>query len=84
MSEKFDQNVTKNDTKKSENYIFSAPIGIIPTTLQQPERDPEWRCYLFGATDVFYTPKKGAVPNWFVRWMMKICFGCRWVKVSKH
>lgn len=69
-------------SEKSEDYTFSMPIDTV--TLQKLERDPEWRCYLFGLTDTFYVPKKGAVPNWFVRWMMKICFGCRWVRNKRH
>jgi len=45
--------------------------------------DLEWECWLFGTKDgsgMIYIPSKGSVPNWFVRWMMKICLGCRWVK----
>jgi len=52
--------------------------------LEQPELS-EWRCYLFGSNTVnpswLYTPVKGNVPNWFVRYMMKICLGCTWVRV---
>lgn len=48
-----------------------------------PERS-EWACYLFGnrpgRQGVIYYPKKGCEPNWFVRWMMRICFDCLWVK----
>ena len=43
----------------------------------------EWNCRLFGAasTDgIHYRPVKGRVPNRFVRWMMKVCFDCTWVK----
>jgi hypothetical protein len=44
----------------------------------------EWKCYMFGNTPggqgVIYIPVKGQEPNRFVRWMMKICFGCTWVK----
>ncbi len=44
----------------------------------------EWSCYMFGNTPggygLVYTPEKGKVPNRFVRWMMKICFACTWVK----
>lgn len=46
----------------------------------------EWTCYMFGATDssgLKYIPRKGAEPNRFVRWMMKICFDCKWVKEEK-
>ena len=44
----------------------------------------EWKCYLFGnkpnGQGIVYIPIKGKEPNWFVRWMMKICFDCTWVK----
>jgi hypothetical protein len=43
-----------------------------------------WSCYLFGnkpgGVGIIYKPSEGNVPNWFVRWMMKICFDCTWVK----
>ena len=52
----------------------------------QPERS-EWQCYLFGnrpgGAGISYRPVKGKEPNWFVRWMMKICFDCLWVKERK-
>ena len=43
----------------------------------------EWKCYLFGSDNyngIVYQPLKGKEPNMFARWMMKICFSCRWVK----
>lgn len=43
----------------------------------------EWKCYLFGSSDgqgFIYHPVKGKEPNKFVRWMMKVCFACTWVK----
>ena len=45
----------------------------------------EWRCYLFGSKQgdnfsFIYRPLEGQVPNWFIRWMMKICLGCTWAK----
>lgn len=46
----------------------------------------EWTCYLFGGSGtggIRYIPLKGHVPNWFVRFMMKICFDCKWVKNGK-
>lgn len=48
----------------------------------------EWRCYLFGnkpeiGGGLSYRPRKGQEPNRFVRWMMKICFDCTWVKEPK-
>jgi hypothetical protein len=60
-------------TAKGE-YTFFTP----------PERS-EWKCYMFGNKPgtnrgIIYAPVKGREPNWFVRWMMKICFDCTWVK----
>jgi len=48
----------------------------------------EWQCFLFGNTPesnmgIVYRPKKWQVPNFFVRWMMKICFASTWVKDSQ-
>ena len=43
----------------------------------------EWICYMFGASKgegFAYRPAKDKQPNWFVRWMMKVCFACTWVK----
>jgi len=51
-------------------------------TFYVPERS-EWICYLFGGRKgegISYRPVKGYEPNWFVRWMMKVCFDCIWVK----
>jgi hypothetical protein len=43
-----------------------------------------WTCYMFGnrpgGVGIMYTPEEGRVPNRFVRFMMKICFACTWVK----
>ena len=45
-----------------------------------------WKCYLFGCypsnNGLVYQPVEGQVPNWFIRWMMKICLGCVWVKIK--
>jgi len=58
---------------KSKDYAF----------LLTPEQS-EWTCYMFGnkpgGMGIIYRPAKGQEPNWFVRWMMKICFACTWVK----
>ena len=45
----------------------------------------EWKCYMFGNTPeindgLLYQPTIGNVPNAFIRFMMKICFACTWVK----
>ena len=47
----------------------------------------DWQCYLFGSrpdvSSIVYRPTKGRVPNLFVRWMMRVCFDCLWVKDKK-
>ena len=52
----------------------------------QPEQS-DWQCYMFGnrpgGVGIVYRPLKNAEPNWFVRWMMKVCFDCLWVKDKK-
>ena len=56
-------------------------------SIKFPERS-EWACYMFGNKPdindgIKYIPKKDCEPNWFVRWMMKVCFDCTWVKENK-
>lgn len=54
--------------------------------LIKPPEMSEWTCYLFGATEgsgIRWNPEKGKVPNWFTRWMMKVCFSCTWVREEK-
>ena len=52
-------------------------------SFQLPESS-NWKCYMFGnrpgGMGFVYYPTKGKVPNRFVRFMMKICFDCLWVK----
>lgn len=60
-------------------------MGNIKTLI--PPEYSEWKCYLFGndnSNGLAYRPLKGKEPNSFVRWMMKICFSCRWVKDKKN
>ena len=47
----------------------------------------KWQCYLFGTKPgeshaFIFQPLEGQEPNWFIRWMMKVCLGCTWVKVK--
>jgi len=53
----------------------------------QPECS-DWKCYMFGnrpdGRGMIYTPAKGQVPNRFVRFMMKVCFDCLWVKEDNN
>jgi len=47
----------------------------------------DWQCFLFGnrpdSLGIVYRPRKGKVPNLFVRLMMRIFFDCLWVKDKK-
>ena len=46
-----------------------------------PERDKEWKMYLFGSRDMIYVPEKGHVPNFIVRYAMRL-IGCRWERTK--
>jgi hypothetical protein len=46
-----------------------------------PERDKEWKMYLFGSQDMIYVPEKGHVPNFIVRYAMRL-IGCRWERTK--
>jgi len=78
----YDQEVTKDmeqDVTKDVEWVY---------TIETTEYS-EWQCYLYGAAPgdyegMVYRPVKGAVPNWFVRWMMKVCLGCTWVKEKQN
>jgi hypothetical protein len=52
-------------------------------SIKQPKHS-NWSCYMFGnrpgGMGMVYTPVEGQVPNRFVRFMMRICLGCTWVK----
>jgi hypothetical protein len=61
---------------KEDTYVDMARINL-------PELSEKWECWLFGSTPpngFIYTPVAGKVPNAFIRFMMRICLGCRWVK----
>jgi hypothetical protein len=68
------------------NLVNGRYISAQPA--QEPERS-EWKCYLFGNTPqdnqgIVWIPIKGQEPNRFVRWMMKVCFACTWVKEKNN
>jgi len=71
----------------SEESVFKNMYATSSRFVLLPEQS-EWQCYMFGNTPetnrgIVYRPEKGKEPNWFVRWMMKICFACTWVKDEK-
>jgi hypothetical protein len=72
----------KSKKASAQDKMTAAPDGFY--TIKLPEQS-EWRCYLFGNTPqhdqgIVYIPRKGQEPNRFVRWMMKVCFACTWIK----
>lgn len=71
-----DENTTVWDKELCKNLS-------VPYTFVNPPKQSNWTCYLFGATAGYglaYKPAEGRVPNRFVRFMMKICFACKWVE----
>ena len=55
-------------------------------TLRTPKYS-DWQCYMYGskpgsALSTVYRPIEENLPNRFVRFMMKVCLGCTWVKDS--
>lgn len=67
-------------TKKMKDRCKFPPD--CPDEIVVPELS-DWECYLFGGTDehgIAYRPTRNELPNRFIRWMMKICLGCTWVK----
>jgi len=63
---------------------FDEKITTTGAVFIKPPEYSEWQCYMFGnrpeRIGMIWRPVKGCEPNWFVRWMMKICFDCTWVK----
>jgi len=78
INKTFDEEYIKYRDAFMTNYTFPKEY-----TFHLPERS-EWSCYLFGnrpgGVGMIYRPSKGQEPSWFVRWMMRVCFDCLWVK----
>ena len=74
-----EQNMGQPVNPSGENLscFYTSPYINLP-------KPSNWTCYMFGnrpgGTGISYIPSEGKVPNWFVRWMMRICFDCLWVK----
>jgi len=77
-----DQHPLTTEPKRSNTYLILKDQPELQPELQ-PERS-DWKCYMFGnrpdGYGITYFPVKGQVPNRFVRFMMKVCFDCLWVK----
>ena len=74
----------KQENVKAQMSNFNKPTN--PQAFPNPHLrdDSDWQCYMFGNRPgylgIVYRPRVGGVPNLFVRWMMRICFDCLWVK----
>jgi hypothetical protein len=79
INKAFDEEYIKYRDAFPKYYAFPKDYAF----LTQPEHS-DWQCYMFGnrpdGIGMVYRPVKGKEPNWFVRWMMRICFDCLWVK----
>ena len=75
---------------QGKEFIYKTPDGQqVKLSVEgnykfQITEQSEWQCFLFGSRPdsmgIVYRPRKGKVPNFFVRWMMRIFFDCLWVK----
>lgn len=68
----------EESSNPTDDFRINEPVFHVP------ELSP-WKCYMFGndpktGWGITYQPQKDGEPNRFVRWMMKICFACTWVK----
>jgi len=83
INKEFDDEYVKYRDAFPKDYAYVATdykFNVLP-------EQSEWVCYLWGnrpgLSGIIYRPNKGKEPNWFVRWMMRICFDCLWVKEKK-
>jgi hypothetical protein len=71
-------------SKDDLSYPYTSNILTSNTTTLSFPKSSNWTCYLFGnrpgGSGMCYIPAEGQVPNKFVRFMMRICFDCLWVK----
>ena len=70
------------ETNHSQTISVNPELYLM-TTFNLPKQS-NYTCYLFGnrpgGSGIAYTPSEGQVPNRFVRFMMYLCFDCKWVK----
>jgi hypothetical protein len=74
----------KKETGEFETHYIVNDEGVpYVRWFISPEKSG-WKCELFGSTNCNFAwyPDKGCVPNWFVRFFMRICFDCKWTKES--
>jgi len=80
-------NITFKPSTTSEGTLYLKPPRVGYATISVPEPS-NWQCFMYGCkpTDAYktvYRPYVGKVPNWFIRYMMRVCLGCTWVKDKK-
>jgi len=75
------------DSSPYTNNVKNTTSAMVNTSeflLVKTPESSEWQCYLFGnrpgSIGMIYIPRRGRVPNWFVRLAMRIFFDCLWVK----
>ena len=71
-------------TENNHSQSISVNPKLYPLTILNFPKQSNWTCYMFGnrpgGMGMAYKPAEGQVPNSFVRFMMRICFDCVWVK----
>jgi hypothetical protein len=80
FQEDSDRIVNAMEQAIKEGVLYTTPTVTSSINIPKPSN---WTCYLFGGSPgygIAYVPLEGRVPNRFVRWMMRICFDCRWVE----
>ena len=72
------------ETNHSQSIPVSPNVFPMTQTAFNLPKQSNYTCYMFGnrpgGMGMVYTPAEGQVPNRFVRFMMRICLGCTWVK----
>ena len=73
-----------NEGQPQISVPISTGYSSIPSYSINLPKPSNWSCYMFGnrpgGGGIIYNPAEGRVPNRFVRFMMRICFDCVWVK----
>jgi hypothetical protein len=73
-----------NEGQPQISVPISTGYSSIPSYSINLPKPSNYTCYMFGSrpggSGISYNPSEGQVPNRFVRFMMRICFGCLWVK----
>jgi hypothetical protein len=80
MNKKHDINKCDLEHADLSQMYIDVQIPKIPPVVQCPEPSG-WKCEMIGSYLVIF-PTKGNVPNWFHRFMQRLCFGFKWIKIK--